>query len=165
MTTAQFRALAERDGFTGQGLGFVDLARVGALVADAAGAAPDCLAAVTAIAKRAPRLAVGYDDFTLHRLAFGMVLELAPDVLADARGLSGSLAGLDRLLGQKPAMAMAVAGNIEHGRTVLARVAGAPGPRPALPDAEPRRGRREPGDGRRQSASAGNRRLRGGSWC
>lgn len=49
----------------------------------------------------------------------------APEALADARGLSGSLAGMDRLLGQKPAMAMAVAANLEHGRAVLAHVAGA----------------------------------------
>jgi hypothetical protein len=127
MTTAQLRAIAERDGFTGQGVGFIDLVRVGALVTTAAGAAPDCVAAVAAIAKRAPRLALGYDDVTLHRIAFGMVLELAPEALADARGLSGSLAGLSRLLGQKPAMAMAVAANLEHGRTVLAHVAGALG--------------------------------------
>jgi hypothetical protein len=125
MTKEQFRALAERDGFTGQGLGFVDLARVGAMITGAASASPDCAAAVAAIAKRAPRLAVGYDDFTLHRMSFGMVLELAPDVLADARGLSGSLAGLDRLLAQKPAMMMAVAGNLENGRGLLGRVAGA----------------------------------------
>ena len=125
MTTAQFRALAERDGFTGQGVGFVDLARVGALVANVAGAAPDCRAAVAAITKHAPRLAVGYDELTVHRLAFGMVLELAPEVLADARGLTGSLAGLDGLLGLKPAIAVAVAGNLEHGRTVLGRAAGA----------------------------------------
>jgi hypothetical protein len=125
MTTAQFRALAERDGFTGQGLGFVDLTRVAALITRAAGASPDCAAAAEAIAKRAPRLAVGYDDFTLHRMSFGMVLELAPDVLASARGLSGALAGVDRLLAQKPAMAMAVAGNLENGRALLGRVAGA----------------------------------------
>jgi hypothetical protein len=122
MTTAQFRALAERDGFTGQGVGFVDLARVGDLIA--AGAAPDCRTAVAAIARRAPRLAMGYEDLTLHRLAFGMVLELAPEILADARRLSGSLAGVDRLLEQKPAMAVAVAGDVEHGRALLGRVAG-----------------------------------------
>ena len=127
MTTAQLRALADRDGFTGQGVGFVDLVRVGALIAAAAGAAPDCLAAVAAIAKRAPRLAIGYDDITLHQLGFGMVLELAPEALADARGLSGSLAGLPQLLGQKPAMAIAIAGNLEHGRSVLAHVASALG--------------------------------------
>jgi len=124
LTTAQFRALAERDGFTGQGVGFVDLPRVGALVANAAGAAPDCRAAVAAIARRAPRLAVGYDELTPHRLSFGMVLELAPEVLADARGLAGSLAGLDQLVGQRPAFAIAAAGNLEHGRTILGRVAG-----------------------------------------
>ncbi len=125
MTTAQFRALAERDGFTGQGVGFVDLVRVGALIANVAGAAPDCRAAVTAITNHAPRLAVGYDELTVHRLAFGMVLELAPEVLADARGLAGSLAGLDRLLGHKPEIAVAIAGNLEHGRAVLGRAAGA----------------------------------------
>jgi hypothetical protein len=113
---------------TGQGLGFVDLVRASALAAVAAGAAgadPDCRGAIAGIAKRAPRLVLGYDDFTAHRFGFGMVLELAPDLLADVRRLSSSLAGYDRLIGQKPAMAFAVAVNIEHGRTMLSRVAGA----------------------------------------
>jgi hypothetical protein len=127
MTTAQFRAIAERDGFTGQGVGFVDVARVGALVATATGATPACGAAIAGLAQRVPRFAIGYDDIAAHRLAFGMVLELAPDLIAELRGLASPLAGIDKLLAAKPMMAMAVAMNIEHGRATLGRVAGALG--------------------------------------
>lgn len=125
MTTAQFRAIAERDGFTGQGVGFVDLVRVGALISGAVGAAPACDAAIAAIAGRAPRLAMGYEEVSTRRFGFGTVVELAPDLVGELRGLAGSLAGLDRVVRGKPAFAMAVAGNVEGGRKLLGRVGAA----------------------------------------
>ncbi len=125
MTTAQLKAIAERDGFTGQGVGFVDVARAGALIATAVELPPACGAALTGLAQRVPRLAIGYDDLTVHRMAFGLVLELAPDLTAELAGLASPLAGLDKLIAAKPMMAMAVAMNLEHGRATLGRVAGA----------------------------------------
>ena len=125
MTTAQFRAIAERDGFTGQGVGFLDVARLGALVATTIAAAPACDAAIAGLAKRVPRLAFGYDDLQAHRFAFGMVLELAPDLVAEVGGLASPLVGLDQLLATKPMMAVALAVNVERGRGVLGRAAGA----------------------------------------
>ena len=124
LTTAQFRALAERDGFSAVGVGFVDLARAGSLVVDATGVGSECGAAVAALARRTPRLAVGYSELTVHRMGFGMIVEVAPDLLTQLRGLAGSLAGFDRVLAQRPAMAIAVAGNIEHGRALVAKAAG-----------------------------------------
>jgi hypothetical protein len=125
LTTAQFRELAARDGFTGLGVGFVDVVRVGALIADAAGAPPGCRDAVVALARRSPRVAFGYDELTVQHMAFGMVVEIAPDLLAELRKLAGSLVGFERLIGRRPAMAFAVAANIAQGVAVLSRAAGA----------------------------------------
>ncbi|MEO7734976.1 MAG: hypothetical protein ABIY55_28740 [Kofleriaceae bacterium] len=124
MTMAQFRAIAERDGFTGQGVGFLDIARVGALVTAATGLSPACGTAIAGLAQRMPRLAIGYDDVTTRQMGFGIVLELAPELITELRGLAGPLAGLDKVLAAKSIMAMAVAANVEHGRTLLGRVAG-----------------------------------------
>jgi len=124
LTTAQLRAIAERDGFTGQGVGFVDLARVSSMAAAKLAAAPACGEAIAALARRMPRIAFGYDDLTTHRMAFGVVVELAPDVLAEAKGLTGKLAGLDKLLASHPMMAFAAALDVEHARTAVARAAG-----------------------------------------
>jgi hypothetical protein len=121
LTTAQLKAVAERDGFTGQGVGYVDLVRVAAMLPQRS---PECGAAVVALAKRMPRIAFGYDDLTPTRMAGGMVAELAPDVLGDARSMTGKLAGVDRLLASKPMMAFAVSLDLEHARTAVGRVAG-----------------------------------------
>jgi hypothetical protein len=124
LTTAAFRELAVRDGFTGQGVGFVDLARVAAMGAEADGATPACKSAIAAVVNRAPRLVFGFEDFTAHRLGFGLALEVAPDVLPDVRGVATTLVGYDRMVARKPAMALAVALDVEHGRALLSRIAG-----------------------------------------
>ena len=124
LSTAAFRQLAMRDNLTGQGLGFVDLARVVAMAADADGATPACKAAISAVMSRAPRLVIGFEDFTAHRFGFAMTLEVAPDVLPDVRGLATSLVGYDRMVAQKPAMAFAFAVDIDRGRALLSRIAG-----------------------------------------
>lgn len=122
LTTASFKAIAERDGYTGHGVGFVDVVKVGAMVAQHL-TAPDCAPAIAKLAGQLPRVTIGYDDFAVNHFAFGMVLELAPAALAELRGVTGKLAGLDRLLAGKPAAAFAVAADLEHGRTALGRVA------------------------------------------
>ena len=124
LTTAQFRDLARRDGFTGQGVGFLDLTRVPDVAVDAVGNNPACRTAFKALVQHAPRLAFGFEDVTLRRVAFGFVIELAPDALAVIRRLSTTLAGFERLVNANAAFAAAVAFNLDHGRTVLSRAAG-----------------------------------------
>jgi hypothetical protein len=121
ITATQLKAVAERDGFTGYGVGYVDLAQVGVLIADAAGADAGCKGAVAELARRAPRFAFGYEDLTAKHLAFGMVVELAPDVLSDLRRISSPLAGFDRFLGERPMIGLAVAGSIERARDLMPR--------------------------------------------
>lgn len=120
LTGAQLKTVAERDGFTGQGVGYVDLVRVAAMLPQRS---PECGAAVVALAKRMPRLAIGYDDLTPNRMAGGFVAELAPDVLGDARSMTGKLAGVDQLLASQPMMALAVSVDLEHARTAVGRAA------------------------------------------
>lgn len=115
MTTAQFRAIAERDGFTGLGVGFADVVRIAALVAKQS-PSPACSEAIAGLARRVPRFALGYGEATASRMSFGMIVELAPDVLGEARGLVGKIAGLDQLLTSKPAMAFAAAIDVEKAR-------------------------------------------------
>lgn len=120
LTTAQLRALAQRDGFTGQGVGFVDVARAGALIGDAA-----CRAAFTELARSVPRIAIGMDDITPHRFSIGAVVELPAAAVGELRGLSSSYAGYERMLGGRPLLAAAVAVNVERARPVVGRTAGA----------------------------------------
>ncbi|HEY0192151.1 MAG TPA: hypothetical protein VGC42_13615 [Kofleriaceae bacterium] len=117
LSAAQFKSIAERDGYTGLGIGFADLARIAALVAKQA-PTPACSEAITGLARRVPRVTTGYGELSGNKMSFGMVVELAPDVLAEAKTLTGKLAGLDQLLAAKPApaMAMAFAVDPEHAR-------------------------------------------------
>jgi hypothetical protein len=120
LTTAQLRALAQRDGFTGQGIGFVDVARTGALIGDAR-----CRAAFTELARSVPRIAIGLDDITPHRFSIGAIVELPAATVAELRGLSSSFAGYERVLGGRPLVAAAAAVNVERARPPVGRAAGA----------------------------------------
>ena len=122
LTTAELRAVATRDGFTGQGVGYVDVTRASQLAADAFGLPGECRAALTDTASRAPRIGFGYDDLSGKRLAFGLVVETAPDLTTELRGLQGTLAGLDHLLASSPMFALAVAGNLANARALAPRL-------------------------------------------
>lgn len=119
LTTAQFRAIAERDGFTGLSIGFADTARIAELAGKQL-PSPGCGQAFGQLVKRVPRVALGYGDFSKQSMTFGMVVELGPEVLAEARSLVGKIAGLDQMIAARPAMGMAAALDIDKA-TVAAR--------------------------------------------
>ncbi len=122
ITTSVFRDIATRDGYSDQGVGFVDLARVGQLAGAAAGLDAGCQGVVGEIAAKVPRLTLGYDDFTAHKIAMGFVVELAPDLAAEVRSLAAPLAGFDKLLELRPLFAVAVSGNVEHARGLATKL-------------------------------------------
>ncbi len=124
ITTSVFRDIAKRDGYSDQGVGFVDLARVGQLAGAAAGIDAGCQGVVGEIAAKVPRLTLGYDDFTTHKIAMGIVLEFAPDLAAETRSLAAPLAGFDKLLEQRPLFAVAVSGNVDHARGLATKLSG-----------------------------------------
>jgi len=117
LTTRQMKDLAQRDGFTGQGLGYADLQRISALADH--DRTPDCRDAIAKLFAHAPRFVFGYRDLTPQQTTAGVVIELAPDTLAALKTVTGSLAGLDRVTSTHPAMVFAVAGNLNHGRALL----------------------------------------------
>jgi hypothetical protein len=121
LTMNQMKAIAERDGFTGQGVGYADLAKIGQLLGGLADDPAACTSALTALTKRVPRLALGYEDLTGKHLGMGMVLELAPEVLADLRRVSNPLPGFDHFLSAKPMLGLAFAGSAERARDLLPR--------------------------------------------
>ncbi len=122
IATSVFRDIAKRDGYSAQGVGFVDLARVGQLAGAAAGIDPGCQGVVAEIAAKVPRLTFGYDDFTTHKIAMGFVLELAPELAAQARTLTAPLAGFDKLLEERPLFAVAVSANVDRARDLATKL-------------------------------------------
>jgi hypothetical protein len=117
LTTAWFRDYARREGFSGQGVGFVDLQRIEALVVGAAGPGdPRCRAAFDDLARLVPRIGFGYDDLSRHMISFGVVIELAPELLAMARAVVTKLPGLARLERARPIVAVAAAADLERAR-------------------------------------------------
>lgn len=122
MTTAQFRAIAERDGYDGHAVGFADLVHIANMVAGLL-PQPGCADALAGLARRVPRLTTGYGEISAKRMSFGMVAELSPEVLAEARTLTGKLAGLEQLVAAKPAVAFAAAVDVDRARIAAGHAA------------------------------------------
>ena len=70
-------------------------------------------------------MTVGYDDFSARRISFGMVLELAPDLAAEAKKLTTNLPGIDRVLAEKSMFAVAGAFDLAQVRKLASRAAAA----------------------------------------
>src|SRR5258706_7377506 len=127
LTTSQFKDIAQRDGFSAQGVGFVDTARmIDAVIAISPSADKPtdvCRAAINVLANGAPRLALGYDDLSGSKISFGVVAELSPDVTAQLKPLATTLAGVNRLLKSKPVMGMAAAVDLAQAKKLVPRIA------------------------------------------
>jgi hypothetical protein len=123
--TAAFKAIAARDGFNDQGIGYVDTAEaIHQLIGSSPRPVPaSCITTLADMTKAVPRIAIGYDDFSTKRISFGVVVELAPNVLGEAKALRGKLANLDRVLSGHPIAALAIAGNLDHARPLFAKIA------------------------------------------
>jgi len=126
LSGATFRDIAKRDGYSAQGVGYVDTSRIisEAMALDRTAPAASCVAAIQSLAKRAPRLTAGYERFDAGKMAMGFVLELAPDLLSDAKSLTTKLAGVDRLMASKPIFGFAVAADLDRARALAPRIAG-----------------------------------------
>jgi hypothetical protein len=123
---AKFKDIAKRDGYNAQAVGFLDsvqLVTTGLAFAGDAGRPPACKPALEALAGRAPQLTMGYDDFSSKRLSFGVVLHLAPDLLGEVKKLQTSLAGVDRMLADKPMLGLALAADVAQARALGNRAA------------------------------------------
>ena len=125
LSTARFKDIAQRDGFNAQGVGFLEFERLFSVLLTSSGQQPPaaCATALHALAQRAPRLTAGYDDFSSKRISFGFVLQLAPDLVAEAKKVSTSLPGIDRMLADKAMFAVAGAFDLAQVRKLGSRAA------------------------------------------
>jgi hypothetical protein len=91
-----FRALAAKNGFSGNGVGFVEVARAIRSFAEVAGApkTPDCTAAVDEVAQLVPRAALGL-TIAGNRISYGVVVELAAPIVAALRAISTTIPQID----------------------------------------------------------------------
>jgi hypothetical protein len=118
---AVFRELAARNGFTGQGVGFVDFDQVFHMFARPGLLGQQCTAAIDALVASAPRLVIGF-DVTSDALGYRMILELSPAVLDVLRSLATSIPRGDRV-GPTPLMTMTAAFDVDRAVAMLPTVA------------------------------------------
>jgi len=125
LTGADFAALGKRDQFPDAGLGFVDVARVVALALDDATLPPGCRPAIEALAHRVPRIAFGYARLSQTRSSMGLVVELAPELVAAGRTLATKLPGFKRIAREPAPFAFAAAFDLTKLAELGLRVASA----------------------------------------
>jgi len=120
----QLKELMTRHGFGPQAVAFADTHKLASAALQAAGAKPTplCPSELDQLATRVPRVALGAGEFTPHDLAWGMVVELAPDVAAAARSLQVEIPGLADALSGRPMFAFGGGIDLAAGQE-LARVA------------------------------------------
>jgi hypothetical protein len=115
------RDVAQRHGYTAYGVGFLDTARLATLVIPAE-VAPACKTAILDVTRSVPRLTFGYGDLSQPVIEGGAVLELAPDVTAELKGIATSTPGAGSVVASEPLFAMAVAADLNKARPVLGRL-------------------------------------------
>jgi hypothetical protein len=105
----QLKKVAAQHGFAGYGVGYVDstnllkLLFVANLIESAGGSnamPPACMEQVTALARRFPRLAMGYDEFSDKKIAMRLVFETDAALAGRLKQLTVSVPGL--LAGAQP---------------------------------------------------------------
>jgi hypothetical protein len=106
---AQLKKVAAQHGFAGYGVGYVDstnllkLLFVANLIESASGSAsipPACMEQMTALTRRFPRLAMGYDEFSDKKITMRLVLETDAALAGRLEQLTVSVPGL--LAGAQP---------------------------------------------------------------
>jgi hypothetical protein len=120
------KQVAARHGFAGYGVGYVDsgnllkLLFVENLIGSVGGSAsipPACMEQVAALARRFPRLAFGYDEFSDKRIAARIVLETDDALAARFKQLQISVPGLVvGPLAERSLFAVGAGIDIEKGR-------------------------------------------------
>jgi hypothetical protein len=115
------RDTAQRHGFTAYGVGFVDSTRLATLVMPAE-TPPACTSAILDVTKSAPRLVFGYGDLSQPVIEGGAVVELAPDLVKELKGIATQTPGASSVVASEPLFAMAIAADINKARPLLGRL-------------------------------------------
>jgi hypothetical protein len=112
---------AQRHGFSAYGVGFVDSTRLATLVVPAE-MPPACKSAILDITRSAPRLVAGYGDLSQPVIEGGLVIELAPELVKELKGIAAATPGASSVVTSEPLFAMAIAADINKARPLLGRL-------------------------------------------
>jgi hypothetical protein len=106
---ALVKQLMARHGFGGQLITFADTRQLVGKVIEAVGAtpSPECTGEIDRLSAKLPHLVFGYSELSGSKVAGGMVLEMAPDLVTEMRGLRTEVPGLGAALSGHPMMAFA----------------------------------------------------------
>jgi hypothetical protein len=106
---ALVKQLMARHGFGGQLLGFADTRQIAGKAIEAAGTTPSpaCTGELDRVSAKLPRLVLGYSELSGSKAAGGMVVEMAPDLVAEMRALKTEIPGLGAALSSHPIFAFA----------------------------------------------------------
>jgi hypothetical protein len=85
---------------------------------------PECAAEIQRLAKKAPRLALGYGELSTSRTSFGMVLELSSDAIDELQKLKTEVPGLGAALADEPIFAMGGGVDVDRAIDVVQKVVG-----------------------------------------
>lgn len=98
----------------GQLIGFADTRQLAGKALEAAGslpgpAGPDCTGEIDRLSAMLPRLVFGYSELSSSRIAGRLVVEMAPELVAELRALKTEVPGLGTAMAGHPIMAFAAA--------------------------------------------------------
>lgn len=117
--------VATKHGFGPYLVGYVDtheLAAQGLTLSDDP-PPPACAPALDLLATQVPRVVLGYTEFTAKRASGGLVVELAPALLAEVTALRAQVPGLGAALSDQPLMAFGGGVDLAKSAALLARAA------------------------------------------
>jgi hypothetical protein len=123
---ALVKQLMVRHGFGGQLIGFADTRQLAGKAVEAAGAAasPACTGALDRLSGKLPRLVLGYSELSGTKIAGALVVEMAPEVVADLRALKTEVPGLRAALSGPSLMAFAAGVNLARAQQLGGAAAG-----------------------------------------
>ncbi len=123
---ALIKQLMARHGFGGQLIGFADTRQLAGKAIEAAGGTPTpaCTAELDRVSAKLPRLVVGYSELSGSKIAGGLVVELAPEVVADMRALRTEVPGLGAALRGHPLFAFAAGVDLARAQQLGVAAAG-----------------------------------------
>lgn len=106
---ALVKQLMAGHGFGGQMIGFADTRQLAAKAIEAVGAtaSPACTGEIDRLSARLPRVVFGYTELSSSRIAGSLVVEMAPDLVAEMRALKTVVPGLGAAMAGHPIMAFA----------------------------------------------------------
>src|SRR5262249_27557547 len=123
---ALVKQLMARHGFGGQLIGFADTRQLASKAIEAAGAtlSPACTGEIGRLRAKLARLVLGYSELSGSKIAGGVVLEMAPDLVTEMRALQTEVPGLGVALSGHPMMAFAAGVDLARAQQLGAAAAG-----------------------------------------